>query len=189
MDNGDAAADQLLDALLDGLLDPKAGLTDALSTAAKSIDAFAACLPALATAIRDGEGEPLALLQFCEAARESGALEALCELVNHDDASVHQAALVLLAMMSTADVDPLPDLSKQRIKSCGGFAGILNHLFSDGALTVALACGCIQNLVADREHSASLHQTGGVDRLRALVQCDSNAVSAAARACLRNLFL
>ena len=162
------AADQLLDALLDGLLDPKAGLTDALSSAAISIDAFAACLPALATAIRDGEGEPLALLQFCEAARESGALEALCELVNHDDASVHQAALVLLAMMSTADVDPLPDLSKQRIKSCGGFAGILNHS-SDGALTVALACGFMKPW-SPIEHSASLHQTGGVDRLRALVQ-------------------
>ena len=145
-------------------------------------------LPPLASAVQEASSS-LQLLRFCEAARETDVLELVCGCVRHADALIHQSALVLLCCAATEDIDPLADLSRLRIKACGGFESICPHLFSDVALTVALSCGCIQNMLADADNSISLQMCGGVARLRELIACESPAISAAAHACLRNLFL
>ena len=113
-------------------------------------------LPPLASAMRETE-DALELLAFAEATRESAALERIIEGARHDEASVHQAALELLAFLTTADVDPFGvEATRARLRDAGGFAPVCTLLFSEVALTVALSCGCIQNMLFEDAHAAAL---------------------------------
>ena len=164
----------------------------AVVAAAGSKEEVAVLLPPLANAVRTA-GSSLDLLRVCEAARASRAtLDAICACAGDTEPKLHQAALILLATLTTEAIDPMASESASTIKENAAFGLIASiHLFADAALTVALACGCVQNMVADIENAAILHSCGGVSRLRMLVASPASppALAAAARACLRNLFL
>lgn len=165
-------------------------LHDTLLASAKVSDdaLLGSALTRLAEAVDAAESHDVGTLSGT--ARDSGALLLICSSVEHDDLRIHQASLALLANFTTAAVDPLGcEATKSAFKTiAGGFAHVVAHLFSEHVLTVALTCAIIQNVCAEKEHCATLSQTGGVGRLRELATCDVPSVASAASACLRNLF-
>ena len=101
-----------------------------------------------------------------------GALRTIGALVGHPEPAIHQPALLLLATLTTEDVDPMADETKRHIKREGIFELLVPHLFATVPLTVAFACAAVQNTVADFTLSKYLEEVGGVARLRELAHCD-----------------
>jgi hypothetical protein len=127
--------------------------------------------------------------KLSKAAREAGALQLCCDAVRHESARVHQPALAVLVCFTTTEVDPDAHLNRAIVSAHPrGFEGVVERLFSDVPLTVALACGALQNLCrADVAHVAMLSACGGTERLRSLTMCGQDGIAVAANACLTNL--
>ena len=127
--------------------------------------------------------------KLSKAAREAGALQLCCDAVRHESARVHQPALAVLVCFTTTEVDPDAHLNRAIVSAHPrGFEGVVERLFSDVPLTVALACGALQNLCrSDVAHVAMLSACGGTERLRSLTMCGQDGIAVAANACLTNL--
>jgi hypothetical protein len=127
--------------------------------------------------------------KLSKAAREAGALQLCCDAVRHESARVHQPALAVLVCFTTTEVDPDAHLNRAIVSAHPrGFEGVVERLFSDVPLTVALACGALQNLCrSDVAHVAMLSSCGGTERLRSLTMCGQDGIAVAANACLTNL--
>ena len=127
--------------------------------------------------------------KLSKAAREAGALQLCCDAVRHESARVHQPALAVLVCFTTTEVDPDAHLNRAIVSAHPrGFEGVVERLFSDVPLTVALACGALQNLCrTDVAHVAVLSACGGTERLRSLTMCGQDGIAVAANACLTNL--
>ncbi|KOO35836.1 hypothetical protein Ctob_015331 [Chrysochromulina tobinii] len=127
--------------------------------------------------------------KLSKAAREAGALQLCCDAVRHESARVHQPALAVLVCFTTTEVDPDAHLNRAIVSAHPrGFEGVVERLFSDVPLTVALACGALQNLCrSDVAHVAMLSTCGGTERLRSLTMCGQDGIAVAANACLTNL--
>ena len=127
--------------------------------------------------------------KLSKAAREAGALQLCCDAVRHESARVHQPALAVLVCFTTTEVDPDAHLNRAIVSAHPrGFEGVVERLFSDVPLTVALACGALQNLCrTDVTHVAVLSAYGGTERLRSLTMCGQDGIAVAANACLTNL--
>ena len=125
--------------------------------------------------------------ELCAGLRDQGVIDDVGALVGHPEPAIHQPALLLLATLTTEDVDAHADETKQRIKQCGAFKHVVLHLFSNAALTVAFSCATIQNCCADMELANALQDSGAVERLRELTICDQPQIVQAAKACLHNL--
>ena len=106
--------------------------------------------------------------ELCAELREQGSIVDIGKCVGSDEAHMHQPALLLLATLTTEDVDPQADETKLSMKNGGIFDLIWPHLFSNVALTVAFACAVVQNTISDPDFTAELHDNGSVDRLREL---------------------
>lgn len=152
----------------------------------RDLAAVRRALSKLAMAAAQAEDEEACDLST--AARDSGALPVICNLVGDPDPRCHNAALAVLVSFTMTEVDPDAHLNRALISDCGGFAYILERLFSESPLTIGLACGALQNLCRTSVgHVASLAQRGGTERLRALTSCGDDHVAVAANACLHNL--
>ena len=125
--------------------------------------------------------------ELCAELREQGSIVDIGKCVGSDEAHMHQPALLLLATLTTEDVDPQADETKLSMKNGGIFDLIWPHLFSNVALTVAFACAVVQNTISDPDFTAELHDNGSVDRLRELAHCDLPQIVQAAKACLHNM--
>ena len=127
--------------------------------------------------------------KLSKVAREAGALQLCCDAVRHESARVHQPALAVLVCFTTTEVDPDAHLNRAIVSAHPrGFEGVVERLFSDVPLTVALACGALQNLCrTDVAHVAVLSACGGTERLRSLTMCGQDGIAVAANACLTNL--
>ena len=151
----------------------------------QSDEDMAAALHALCLRI---DGEDLHESFFAEL-RSSGIVEALPDLMAQGTAT-HLTAMFLIASLTTDACDPNgAHKTRRRLYACGGFDLILSeHLFSDGALTAALAVATVQNMLADARLTMSICASREVTtRLQALTLCDNSAVVQAATACLHNL--
>ena len=165
-----------------------ASMADAITELLEKHDLAAVrrALSKLAMAAAQAEDEEACDLST--AARDSGALPVICNLVGDPDPRCHNAALAVLVSFTMTEVDPDAHLNRALISDCGGFAYILERLFSESPLTIGLACGALQNLCRTSVgHVASLAQRGGTERLRALTSCGDDHVAVAANACLHNL--
>jgi hypothetical protein len=107
------------------------------------------------------EGAPIQAL--CEALRRQQAVGKLCGLVSHPTSIIHQASLMLLATVTSIQVDPMADMTTQLIKQASSLPAIVAHLFSNVALTVAYACATIQNTCFDVEVVDMLRTLGAID--------------------------
>ena len=125
--------------------------------------------------------------ELCAELREHAFIATIGALVGHPEPAIHQPALLLLATLTTEDVDPMADETKRHIKREGIFELLVPHLFATVPLTVAFACAAVQNTVADFTLSKYLEEVGGVARLRELAHCDLPAIVQAAKACLHNM--
>ena len=148
-------------------------------------DAVYQAVTQLAQLVDRVDGE--AAWDLCAVLRDEGVIEALGTLVSHAQPPIHQTALMLLAELTTEDVDPDATETKQRIKDSGTFSKIVTHLFSNVALTVAVACAVVQNTCADEEMASMIARQGGVERLRELTRLETPQIRQAAEACLHNL--
>ena len=119
--------------------------------------------------------------------RESGALVRLSQCVNHDEPIIHQTSLMLLATLTTVDVDPFAADTKAQIVQADASQHVVGHLFSPVALTVAYACATVQNTCDDPSVVQVLRELGGIERLRELATCDQAVIVECASACLHNL--
>ena len=164
--------------------DPVKELCDALHD--ESDQTKAEALMQLAQLL-DGTPEGKATVALCGAIRMRGAIEQLCYLIDHPEPIIHQTALMLLANFTTYEVDTNAESTKKIIANADGFSKIANHLFSAVALTVAYACGTIQNTCTDPEAALQLRQSDGIERLRELAKCDVPVIVESAKACLHNL--
>lgn len=114
--------------------------------------------------------------ELCAESRESGLLVEIGKCVGSPEPALHQQALLLLATLTTEDVDPYADDTKWQIKKHHIFELIVPHLFSGVPLTVAFACAAVQNTVSDMVLTKYLQDSGGVTRLRELAKCDMAAI-------------
>ena len=143
---------------------------------------------ALADAVDDAEKHEASAL--CESAVQSGALSLICAYCCDDDRSVQQAALRLLAYFTAASVVSAEDVNASRevVEASGVFPMLVENLFSDNALTVALTLGLMQNLGDVIDHISQLEEAGGMARLRILAKLDHvPPIATAALAVLRNV--
>lgn len=127
------------------------------------------------------------MLLLCHKIRNHRAVDLICPLVAHPEPPISQTALMLLANFTTVDIDPHAAKTAMLIKEVGGFPRIAAQLFSQVALTVALACGTIQNTCSDADVRQVLEELGAIDRLRELANCNQPAIVQASNACLHNL--
>lgn len=157
-------------------------------------------IASLGSAQDDEKGEAaiqLALLIDCSSTEEMatighrlrtlGGVERLVLLLEHEDAAIHQSALLIIGNLATDTVDPNAEATKALFKSYSGFGKLLPHLNSTNPLTVAYALGAVQNTCMDVDYVGLMQQSGAVQRLQQLMlQGDPNHV-AFARNCLINL--
>ena len=135
----------------------------------------------------EDEGEAVDRAVFNEL-RDSGVVSAVAQLVQHPLPAIHQSALLLLATLTTDEVDPSAAETRRRLRDLPIVAHVAAHVFSDVAITVAFACGAIQNLISDRKlATALLREKGALERLKELRACDQPQVVQAATACLHNV--
>ena len=149
---------------------------------------IATALNALADAVDGAEKHEASAL--CESAVQSGALSLICAYCCDDDRSVQQAALRLLAYFTAASVVSAEDVNASRevVEASGVFPMLVENLFSDNALTVALTLGLMQNLGDVIDHISQLEEAGGMARLRILAKLDHvPPIATAALAVLRNV--
>ena len=127
-------------------------------------------------------------IQLFNELRDTGVVDSVARLVPHPEPAVHQLALLLIACLTTDDIDPSATETRHLMRDGHLFEDLKAHIFSDESLTAAFACGAIQNLCSDRRLAMSLRrQKDAVERLRILAACKQPQVSQAAAACLHNL--
>lgn len=126
--------------------------------------------------------------RLCDEMRAVGVVEHVAACVSDAEPNVHREALMLLAMLTTTDVDAAADKSVGLLRDSGCFEHVANRLFSaEDVLTIALVVGVCTNAVADVECLHVLETCGGIDRLRELCGCGQPSVEQAALACLHNI--
>ena len=117
--------------------------------------------------IVDGTPEGTATLMMCLKLRKRGVLQAVSALVPNVEPIIHQTCLMLLATLTTLEVDPNAPATQKLIVQYGAVPHIVQHLFSQVALTVAYACGTLQNMCDDIGGVCDvIAGAGGVERLR-----------------------
>ena len=135
----------------------------------------------------DVTSEGPATRTLAEKLRKLGAVQSLCVLTGHEAPMIHQTALMLLATLSTVEVDANAAATVAIAKDSGSLPQVVDKLFSNVALTVAYACALIQNICSEPEVAQIVKAGGGVERLRELCLCDQPAIVQSATACLHNL--
>ena len=100
--------------------------------------------------------------ELCAELRDQGSIVDIGKCIGHQEPHMHQPALLLLATLTTEDVDPQADETKLAMKNGGIFDLIWPHLFSNVALTVAFACAVVQNTISDQDFTNDLHENGGL---------------------------
>ena len=162
-----------------------ASASQALASAA-SDEATAAALVAMAQKVEDNQ-DGMCMATFCEVLRARGAVEQICRLSEHPAPLIHQTSLMLLASLTTTDVDPRADASCKIIRDATTIPTIMLRLGSQAALTVACACAAIQNICSEAETVTVVSELGGIERLQELSRCDQPAIVASAHVALRNI--
>lgn len=121
--------------------------------------------------------------------RAHGVLNSIASLVASHQPDVHQSALLLIATLTTDDIDAQgAELTIKVLKEDGAFDAIFAHLFSNVVLTLTFASAIFANCCArDEVLAAKLLLHGGADRLAALADCDQPEIAHSAAAALRNL--
>jgi hypothetical protein len=151
---------------------------------ASTDDDKAAAVTELAAAVEEIEdAEDLAALSV--AAHESGVLRLICEMIPAVFGA--EAALAILTVLTTVDVNPRASEVKAVCKACDAVSAIVPHLFSTYVRSVALACAVCANISTDPGVAETLQQSGGVGRLRQLAVCEHQVIASAANGCLGNL--
>ena len=105
-----------------------------------------------------------------EEMRAAGGIELLVHLVDHEEPTVHQTALHLIANFSAEAVDARNEATKRMLKELGAFAKLLRHVFSDDPLTLEYALGAVRNTCRDPEHVTLMQEAGALPRLEALTR-------------------
>ena len=144
---------------------------------ASTSSGVAAACDALATAVTDEDiaAALISIAQFVDMMSEGAEMEAMCEmlrqkavaqicdLTSHPTPIIHQSSLMLLANFTTIEVDANAEATKAIIKASGCMPGIVTHLFSMVALTVAYSCATVQNTCNDMDFVTILRELGAVE--------------------------
>lgn len=146
-----------------------------------------AALSQLAVALQELEDHSASGL--CAGLRDRGAIASIIDYARDDEPAVHRPALLLLALLTTTDVDDTAGVAStlKVLKRSGALDAVVPRLFSSEAFTVAAACAVCQNICVDFDLSVALLASGALSRLNELTCCDQQAVCQAAQGCLHNL--
>jgi hypothetical protein len=122
-----------------------------------------------------------------EEMRAAGGIELLVDLIDHEEPTVHQTALHLVANFSAKAVDARNEETKHMLKELGAFAKLLRHLFSNDPVTLEYALGAVRNTCRDPEHVTLMQEAGALPRLEVLTHSGDTQLEAYAEDVRRNM--
>ena len=125
--------------------------------------------------------------QLGAAMRAAGGIELLVQHVDHEDPTVHQTVLHLIANFSAKAVDARNEETQRMLKELGAFAKLLRHIFSDDPLTLEYALGAVRNTCRDPEHVTLMQEAGALPRLEALTRSGDSQLEAYAEDVRRSM--
>jgi len=125
--------------------------------------------------------------QLGAAMRAAGGIELLVQHVDHEDPTVHQTVLHLIANFSAKAVDARNEDTQRMLKELGAFAKLLRHIFSDDPLTLEYALGGVRNTCRDPEHVTLMQEAGALPRLEALTRSGDSQLEAYAEDVRRSM--
>ena len=125
--------------------------------------------------------------QLGEAMRAAGGIELLVQHIDHEEPTVHQTVLHLIANFSAKAVDARNAETQRMLKELGAFAKLLRHIFSDDPLTLEYALGGVRNTCRDPEHVTLMQEAGALPRLEALTRSGDSQLEAYAEDVRRSM--
>ena len=125
--------------------------------------------------------------QLGEAMRAAGGIGLLVQHIDHEEPTVHQTVLHLIANFSAKAVDARNEDTQRMLKELGAFAKLLRHIFSDDPLTLEYALGAVRNTCRDPEHVTLMQEAGALPRLEALTRSGDSKLEAYAEDVRRSM--
>ena len=124
---------------------------------------------------------------LCEHLRVAGAVGLISGLLEHDDAAIHQTAMLLIGNIASETYDPKADATKLLLKRHRAFGTMLRHLFSSDTVTLEYTLRAVQNTCAELEYVELMQEMGAVARVQELVSSGNEQLEQYALGCLANM--